>query len=50
MTKNPIRINSDNHHTEDKKEGQRKAKRNTTHKNQRRERASPSCGKKLFNP
>ncbi len=33
---------------EDKREGQRKAKRGATQRNQRKERANPSCGKKLF--
>jgi len=39
-----------NHHMEDKREGQRKAKRHTTCRNQRRERASPSRGRKLSHP
>jgi hypothetical protein len=35
--KNPIKINGWNHHREDRREGQRKAKRHTAHRNQRRE-------------
>jgi hypothetical protein len=36
---------------EAKREGQRKAKRRTTHRNQKKEEtASPSCGRKLFHP
>jgi hypothetical protein len=30
-----------NHHTEDKNEGQKKANNHTTHKNERREKVSP---------
>jgi hypothetical protein len=48
--KKPIKTNGQNHHTENRKEGQRRAKRHATHKNQRRERFSPSCGKKLSHP
>jgi hypothetical protein len=48
--KNPIKIDGQNHHTKDKKEGQRKVKRHTTRKNQRRERAKPFCGRKLSHP
>jgi hypothetical protein len=36
--KYPIKINGWNNHTEDKREGERKAKRHTAHRNQRRER------------
>jgi hypothetical protein len=35
---------------ETKKEGQKKAKLSTTHKNQKKEKASPSCGSKLSHP
>jgi hypothetical protein len=42
VLKNPIKIDVQNHHLEDKREGQRKAKRHATHKNQRKEKASPS--------
>jgi hypothetical protein len=35
---------------ETKREGQIKAKGRTTHKNQKREKTSPSCGRKLFHP
>jgi hypothetical protein len=35
---------------ETKRKSQRKAKRQTSHKNQKRERASPSRGRKLFHP
>jgi hypothetical protein len=35
--KNPIKINGWNHHREDRREGQRKAKTHTAHRNQRRE-------------
>jgi hypothetical protein len=48
--KNSIKTNGLNDHTEDKKEGQRKANRCTTQRNQRRERASPSYDKMLFHP
>jgi len=44
-TKNPIKTNGWNHHMEDIREGQKKAKK--TRMNQRRERASPSRGRKL---
>ncbi len=40
MTKNPTRIVCENHHIEDKKEGQRKAKKSAAYKNQRRERTN----------
>jgi hypothetical protein len=40
--KNPIKADDWNHHTEDKREGQKRTERGTTIKNQRRERASPS--------
>ncbi len=33
-----------------KREGQRKAKRCGTFRNQKQRRASPSCGRKLFHP
>jgi hypothetical protein len=46
-SKNPIKIDGQNHHTKDKREDQRKAKRHTTHKNQRREKASPFRGRKI---
>jgi len=47
--KNPIKTDGWNHYTEDKRGGQRNAKRRAAHKkNQRRERASPSCGRKCF--
>jgi hypothetical protein len=49
-TKNPIKINGWNHHMKDKREGQRKANKHTTHINQKRERASPSRGRKLSHP
>jgi hypothetical protein len=49
-SKNLIKINGQNHHVEDKKEGQRKAKKCTTHINQRKERTSPYHGKKLSPP
>jgi hypothetical protein len=42
--KNPIKADGWNHHMEDKREGQRKAKTCAARKNQRRERPSPSCG------
>jgi hypothetical protein len=45
--KNPIKADDWNNHMEDKREGPRKAKRRASRKNQRRERANPSCGKKL---
>jgi hypothetical protein len=48
--KNPIEVDGQNHHTKDKKEGQRKAKRHTVPKNQRRERANLFHGRKLFHP
>jgi hypothetical protein len=48
--KKPIKTNGKNHHTKNKKEGQRRAKRHVGHKNQKRERSSPSCGKKLSHP
>jgi len=48
--KNLIKVNGQNHHMGDKREGQRKAKRCTTCKNQRRERTSPSYGRMLFHP
>jgi hypothetical protein len=38
------KTNGGNHHTNDKREGHRKAKRCAACKNQRRERASPSHG------
>ncbi len=43
---NPIKTSCWNHHTKDKREGQRKANRGTTHMNQRKEKANPSCGRK----
>jgi hypothetical protein len=49
-TKNPIKISGQNHHGKDKKEGQRKAKIRTTKRNQRREKVSPSHGRKLSHP
>jgi hypothetical protein len=45
-----ITKNDQNHHMEDKREGQRKAKRCEAHKNQRRERASLFRDRKLFHP
>jgi hypothetical protein len=50
FTKSPIKIDGWNHHTKDRKEGQRKANKCTTRRNQRRERASPSYGRKLSHP
>ncbi len=50
FTKNPIKTNGWNHHIKDKKEGQRKANKCTTRRNQRREKVSPSYGKKLSHP
>jgi hypothetical protein len=49
-TKSPIKIDGRNHHMKDKREGQRKANKHTTHINQKREKASPSRGRKLFHP
>jgi hypothetical protein len=46
--KNPIKI--DGHHMEDKREGQRKAKKCILHMNQRKERMNPSHGRKLSHP
>jgi hypothetical protein len=50
--KNPIKnLWPRNHHTEDQKEGQRKPKKRAAHRNQRRERVSPSSsGRKLSHP
>jgi len=48
--KAPIKIDDGNHHTKDKREDQKKAKRHAACSNQRRERASPSCGRKLSHP
>jgi hypothetical protein len=48
MIKNPIKTNSRNNHMEDKKEGQRNAKK--TCKNHRREKANSSRVKKLSHP
>jgi hypothetical protein len=48
--KNPIKIDGQNHHMEDKKEGQIKAKRCIIYMNQRRERTNPFCGRKLSHP
>ncbi len=44
MSKNTIKKLGQNHHTKDKRECQRKAKRYAACRNQRRERASPSHG------
>jgi hypothetical protein len=49
-TKNPIKIDGRNHHTKDKKEGQKKAKRCVARKNQRGEIVNPSHGRKLSHP
>jgi hypothetical protein len=48
--KNPIKIYGRNHHVEDKREGQKEVKRHAARMNQRRERASPSCDRKLSHP
>ncbi len=48
--KNLIKINGQNHHKEDKKEGQKKTNRRVAHKNQRRERANFFCVRKIFHP
>jgi hypothetical protein len=45
-TKNPVKTNGWNYHTENKRAGQRKVKRRTSCKNQRRGRASPSHSRK----
>jgi len=50
LKKNPLKIDGQNRHMEDKKEGQRKAIRCIAHWNQRRKRASPSHGRKLSHP
>jgi len=50
VAKNQIKINGLNHHIEDKREGQRKAKRHVACRNQRREKASSSCDRKLSHP
>ncbi len=52
-SKNSIKIDGQNHHMEDKKEKREregKVKRCATHKNQRKERASPSQDRKLSHP
>jgi len=48
--KKPIKTNGWNNHTQNKREGQRKAKRCTAHRNQRRWRASPFFGRKVSHP
>jgi len=48
--KNPIKTNGGNHHIEDQREGQKEVKRCIAQRNQRRERASSSHGRKLFHP
>jgi len=48
--KDPIEIDGWNHYTGDKREGHKLAKICMTYRNQRRERPSPSRGRKLFHP
>ncbi len=54
FTNNPIKTNGRNDHTEDKKEGQKKAKERATYAQPEgtkiRERATPSYGRKLSHP
>jgi len=49
-TKKFKKIDDWNHHTEDKREGQTKANGRVAHKNQKKERGSPSHGRKLSHP
>jgi hypothetical protein len=49
-TKNQTKIDGHNHHTKDRREGQRKANKCTAHRNQRNEKVRPFHGRKLFYP
>lgn len=50
MKQNSIKTDGQNHHTEDKREGQKTIKRCATHRNPRKALASPSCDGKLSHP